>query len=384
MSRILFILAAVVAAVCAGMSPPATAAPVPVETPKVDLVLCLDVSNSMDGLIDSAKLKLWDVVNELAKMKPTPELRVGLYSYGHTGYAPKEGWVRKDLDLTTDLDEVYGKLTALKTGGGTELVARVTKDALTQQKWSDAKNALKLVFVCGNEPVDQDKDVNLSDVAKMAKDKGVFINTIYCGVDGNGESAGWRDFATQCHGKYTSIDQEKARKSGVVATPFDKQLAELSGKLNTTYVAYGDEGKKKAENQAIQDKNAVAAAPGAAAGRAASKAGDLYRNGSWDLIDKMKDDPKFDLKSVKEEDLCDELKKLKAEDRLPFLKKKAEDRAAIQKEIGELSTKRAKHIEAESKKLTPSAGEKAFDEALRSTIREQAKTKGLEAPHEKK
>ena len=154
--------------------------------------------------------------------------------------------------------------------------------------------------------------------------------------------------------------------------------------MNTTYVAYGDEGKKKAENQAIQDKNAVAAAPGAAAGRATSKAGDLYRNGSWDLIDKMKDDPKFDLKSIKEEDLCDELKKLNAEDRLPFLKKKAEERAAIQKEIGDLSTKRAKHIESESKKLTPSAGEKAFDEALRGTIREQAKAKGLEAPPEKK
>ncbi len=383
MSRILFILAVAVAAF-AGTTPRATAAPVPAESPKVDLVLCLDVSNSMDGLIDSAKLKLWDVVNELAKMKPTPELRVGLYSYGHNGYAPKEGWVRKDLDLTTDLDEVYGKLTALKTGGGTELVARVTKDALTQQKWADTKNALKLVFVCGNEPVDQDKEVNLSDVAKMAKDKGVYINTIYCGADGNGESAGWKDFAIQCQGKYTSIDQEKARKSGVVATPFDKELAELSGKLNTTYVAYGDEGKKKSDNQAAQDKNAVAAAPGAAAGRATSKAGDLYRNGSWDLIDKMRDDPKFDLKSIKEADLGDELKKLKAEDRLPFLKKKAEDRAAIQKEIGELSTKRAKHIEAESKKVTPSAGEKAFDEALRGTIREQAKAKGLEPPPEKK
>src|SRR5215510_4821742 len=36
----------------------------------IDVALCLDVSNSMDGLIDSAKNKLWDIVNELAKVKP--------------------------------------------------------------------------------------------------------------------------------------------------------------------------------------------------------------------------------------------------------------------------------------------------------------------------
>ncbi len=383
MTRVLLLIAACLGAL-ALQAAPAFAAPVPAPQPKVDLVLCIDVSNSMDGLIDSAKLKLWDVVNELAKMKPTPELRVGLYSYGHNDYAAKDGWVRKDLDLTTDLDEVYAKLTALKTRGGTELVARVSKTALADQKWADGKDSLKLLFVCGNEAVDQDKEVSLSDVAKLAKEKGIHVNTIYCNPESNPESGGWKDFAVQGGGKYSSIDQEKARKTSVAATPFDKDLNDLSGKLNKTYVTYGEDRAKKSENQKAQDANAEAAAPGAGAARASSKAGGLYRNSSWDLIDKMKDDPKFDLKSVKEEDLCDELKKLKPEDRMPYLKKKAEERAEIQKKIGELAVKRAKHIEEESKKVAKPAGEQAFDEALRSTIREQAKAKGLEAPAEKK
>src|SRR5215831_10524910 len=93
----------------------------------IDLVICLDISGSMDGLIDSAKLRLWDIVNELARMKPTPNLRVGLYTYGATRYDPKTGWVKKDVDLTEDLDDVYKALNTLKTGGGTEYVARVTK-----------------------------------------------------------------------------------------------------------------------------------------------------------------------------------------------------------------------------------------------------------------
>src|SRR6476660_6836209 len=52
----------------------------------IDLALCLDTSNSMDGLIDAAKQKLWDLVNTLARARPTPNLRVALYSYGNTHY----------------------------------------------------------------------------------------------------------------------------------------------------------------------------------------------------------------------------------------------------------------------------------------------------------
>ena len=103
----------------------------------IDVVICLDVSNSMDGLIASAKAKLWDIVNDLGKVKPSPNLRVGLYSYGHNNYPREKGWVRKDLDLTTDLDSVYQKLNALTTFGGEEYVARVCRDAIAEQKWSE-------------------------------------------------------------------------------------------------------------------------------------------------------------------------------------------------------------------------------------------------------
>src|SRR5512143_1098874 len=73
---------------------------------KVDLVIALDTSSSMDGLIDSARQKLWDVVNLLAHAKPQPLLRVGLISYGNDGYDARVGWVRKDSELTTNLDDV--------------------------------------------------------------------------------------------------------------------------------------------------------------------------------------------------------------------------------------------------------------------------------------
>jgi hypothetical protein len=370
---------------------PAAASPAPVaeEAKPIDLVLCLDVSGSMNGLIDSAKIRLWDIVNELARLKPTPKLRVALYSYGHSRYPAASGWVRKETDLTEDLDDVYKALNALTIGGGTELVARVTKTALDDQKWSTEKGALKFLFVAGNEPADQDEAVVLDDVAAQAKKAGVIINTIYCGSVSDPDSAGWAKFAETAGGKYMNIDMNKAAQQVVVKTEFDDKIIKLGEQLNKTYVAYGKDGKKRALNQLAQDANALKAAPaapgaGAAAAiaRAESKAGALYRNSTWDLVDRMKEKD-FDLSKVPEDELCDELKQLKPEERLAFLKKKAEERAALQKEIAELSAKRQKKIDEEIAKLPRSDKEKALDEAVKGLIREQAKTKGFEVQEKK-
>ncbi|MCI0700041.1 MAG: hypothetical protein L0241_03025 [Planctomycetia bacterium] len=364
-------------------APKPVAAPAPVEGKPIDLVLCLDVSGSMNGLIDSAKLRLWDIVNELARLKPTPQLRVALYSYGATNYPADKGWVKKDLDLTEDLDDVYKVLNAYRIGGGTELVARVSETSLKEQKWSADKGALKLIFVCGNEGVDQDKQVTLDSVAELAKKDGVIINTIYCGTGTDNIAPGWAKFAEKCGGKYMNIDMNKAAKQVVVKTEYDDQIIKLGDELNKTYVAYGKLGKKGAENQVAQDKNAATAAPGAAIGRAESKAGALYRNSTWDLVDKMKEKD-FDITKIKEEDLPDELKKLKPEERLAYLKKKTEERAEIQKKIAELSVKRQKKIDEELAKTPKTDAEKALDEALKTIVRDQAKGKGFEVAPEKK
>src|SRR5262245_45819260 len=342
----------------------------------IDVVICLDVSNSMDGLIVSAKAKLWDIVNDLGKVKPSPNLRVGLYSYGHNNYPREKGWVRKDVDLTTDLDSVYQKLNGLTTFGGEEYVARVCRDAIAEQKWSDNKKALKMIFVCGNEPADQDKQVLLKDVAQMALKKDIIINTIYCGPATHPETGGWKNFAVMAEGRFASIDQ----KGGTVAiaTPQDKKLAELSTKLNTTYVAYGRAELRDAKvaNQTGHDLNAARLAPGVSATRAVSKGGGLYRNSDWDLVDRLKDDPKFDITKVPEKELCEELRKLKPQERVQYVKDQLNKRLTIQKEITELSKKRDDYVKEEMKK-NAKKGDKAFDEAVRGTLREQASKKGL-------
>jgi len=342
----------------------------------VDLVICLDVSNSMDGLIGSAKTRLWDVVNDLAKIKPAPNLRVGLYSYGNDTYDPKVGWVRKDLDLTTDLDALYQKLFALSTRGGTEYVTRVCRDAIDQQKWSDDPKALKIIFVCGNEPASQDPVVKLKDAAEKAKAKGIIINPIFCGNAAERDAADWKEFAALAGGRFASIDQQQGLVA--IATPMDKELAVLSTNLNSTYVVYGGkDNAMKAENQVAQDSNATGA--GVAATRAQAKASALYRCDVWDLVDRCKNDPKFDVKKLADAELNDAMKKMKPEEREKYVKEMAAKREALQKQIVELSKKRDAYVTAERNKNGNKA-DKAFDEACRATLREQAATKGIVIP----
>src|SRR5262249_54068395 len=158
--------------------------------------------------------------------------------------------------------------------------------------------ALKMIFVCGNEPADQDKEVTLDSVAKLAVGKDIIINTIYCRWSSvmPGEVEGWQNFAKKAEGRFAQIDMKKGTVA--IATPQDRKLEELGARINRTYVAYGlkEIREAKVENQTAQDANASRARAGAA--RAVSKATGLYRSSDWDLVDRMKEDPKFDVKKV--------------------------------------------------------------------------------------
>lgn len=339
----------------------------------VDLVIALDTSSSMDGLIDSARQKLWDVVNLLGQARPQPLLRVGLISYGNDGYDPRTGWTRKEMDLTTDLDGVYSKLFALKTNGGTEYVARAVKVATEQMQWDASADALKIVFVAGNEPADQDRQFTVDQVVGNARQKNIFVNTIYCGSPSNGEAIGWQHVASKGAGKYAAIDQNRIV---AIATPMDNDLQKLNEELNGTYIAYGAGGEGKKMNQAAQDKNAAAASPMAAATRSSAKAKGVYRNDDWDLVDARKHGRVGDLSRMSADELPAEMRGMNEKERVAFVEEKAKKRAELQQKIDETSKKRdAFIVEARKKAAKPSSA--SFDDAVMGAVKTEAEASGF-------
>jgi hypothetical protein len=339
---------------------------------KIDVVIALDTSSSMNGLIDSARAKLWDVVNLLGKARPQPTLRVGLISYGNTGYDRRVGWVRKDADLSTDLDGVYAKLFALTTNGGEEYVARAVKDATEQMQWDQDPQTLKIIFVAGNEPANQDPLVPVESAVQNAREKGIFVNTIYCGSASNGEAVLWSRVATLGGGRYAAIDMNR---TVAIATPMDDQLARLSVELNKTYVAYGRTGAAHASVQAAQDKNAEAVSKPVAASRAVGKAGALYDNRSWDLVDRTT--AGAPVGGVATAELPAEMRSMNEGQREAYVAEKAKKRRAIQTQISDLAKQRDQYIATERKKATKSPSSASFDDAVSGAIKGEAEKAGF-------
>ncbi|MFM1874232.1 MAG: hypothetical protein RL398_3654 [Planctomycetota bacterium] len=336
----------------------------------IDLALCLDVSGSMNGLIDAARQNLWAVVNELAMLKPAPRLRVALLTYGCTDYDKDKGWVKIDVAFTHDLDLVSERLFALTTNGGDEYVARVVRTASESLEWSREERALKLLFVAGNEAAGQDPEFAVADVCRGAIAKGIVVNSIYCGSVGDDLVGGWRYVATAAEGRFAAIDHNQ---SVVITTPYDAKLQELSEALNATYVPYGVDAAAWAENQVRQDANAASLNSAAAAQRCMVKGSGLYDNRQWDLVDACKD-PKFLLKDVKKEHLPEALRDLDEAGLRRHIESKAAERRLLSKQVAALGKQRDAFVWREQSRNSQGG---LFESAVLDAVREQAVGRGF-------
>lgn len=401
----------------------------------IDVVFAIDCSGSMGPVIETAKKKVWTIVNEIAKAKPTPVLRIGLIGYGNADRT------FRSFPLSDDLDTVYGNLMTFKDEGWSEeYVGLAVHKAVTEMKWSqDAAIDLKVIYVLGNETARQGPmEFDYAKTAPEAALKNIFVNAIYCNAGlgraraanmnnsnnnaanpaGNapvnaptnapsnrkgsspsaprqqaassiasipatgtsatstpldGEMTTWMEMALLGKGKFLEI----AGDGGAVTipTPFDAQMIALNNALNDTYIPYGRAGARGYANQKMQDTNA-AAVGGAAnmASRAQAKGGIFYRNGGWDLVDaaRAKD---FDWSKVKDEDLPASMKGKTPAERKQIVAENEQKRAALQTQLGALGRKRDEFLAGEIKKQNLDTGN-AFDDAVRRSVVEQATARG--------
>ncbi|MFN8258853.1 MAG: vWA domain-containing protein [Bacteroidales bacterium] len=338
------------------------------EKAKVQIALLLDVSNSMDGLIDQAKSQLWKIVNDLALAEyngQTPDLQIALYEYGNDGLPSSEGYIRQVSMFTTDLDKISEDLFALKTNGGSEFCGQVIDVSLKQLSWTTSNQDLKMIFIAGNEPFTQG-GVDYKESCKKAISKGIIVNTIFCGNYDEGVSTFWKDGADVADGKYMNIDQNI--KEVYIASPYDDQIMKLNNQLNQTYIGYGSSGQALKERQVTQDNNAGAMSEEVQLNRAVSKSQKAYSNESWDLVDAYKKDEKK-IENLSDDELPKELKgKSKAEIKT-FLDQKQKERDKIQKEINDLNEKRTKYVAEKKKEM---ANDNTLDAVMIKAVREQA------------
>jgi hypothetical protein len=346
--------------------------PITGEKTKIQVALLLDTSSSMDGLIDQAKSRLWNIVNTLTTLKydgKAPDIEIALYEYGNDGLSKQSNYIRQIAPLSTDLDLISEKLFSLSTNGGSEYCGAVIQDATKQLKWAKDNNNMKLIYIAGNEEFNQG-GVNYKEAISNALKNDIYVNTIYCGDRTQGINELWKSGAEHGKGKYFNIDSNETVR--YIATPYDNEITKCNEKINKTYITYGSKGTAKKMNQEMQDKNAQKVSASNYAERAVSKSKAVYKNESWDLVDKVKDD-KTAISKIKKEELPKELQNKSEAEIKTIVAEKTKERETIQKEIGELGKKRQQYIDAETKKTKK---QDDLGNAINTSIVAFAKVKG--------
>lgn len=363
-------------AVNAAATPPTTAPATPAPTAssnRIQIAFLLDTSSSMDGLIDQAKARLWNILNEILKAEKdgeAPEIQVALYHYGNTTLLPEKGYIEQLSPLTTDVDAFSEKLFALKTSGGDEYCGHVVLRATDELAWDDEDGTVKIVYIAGNESFNQG-EVKAADALLKATNKGITVNTILCGNPNGGDGASWRAGATAGKGEFFYINQDE--KVVFIPSPFDQEIERCNVQLNGTYVPIGQRGAALKANQMRQDANAESYGQANLSSRAKYKVSTNYKNTSWDLLDAHDKDPARVFKEKKS--LPDTLSSLNDVEFTAKINDLKQERLRLQAKIQQLTNQRDQFV-AEAKKETASGEENTLSSRINSSVRSQLKRAG--------
>lgn len=340
---------------------------------RIQVAVLLDVSNSMDGLIEQTKSQLWTMVNTLGKAtcdNKVPKIEIALYEYGRTNNDAKKGFVKQINSFITDLDSLSENLFNLKTNGGDEYCGEVIYASIDELPWSNSADDYKVVFIAGNEDFLQGKR-HFTAGCNLAKTKNIIVNTIYCGPADEGVRLHWKLGGECGNGSYKNINADI--KDVYIPSPHDSMIYVLNTRLNGTYVSYGYAGDERLRKQETQDVLVVGYSKKASLDRAAAKANAaVYGNREWDLVD-ADADGKFDYSKLPKNTLPDTLRNLNNEQLKKYVQQKSEERKSIQNSITELSKKRAEYITEYNKRNAAANNVPTLESEMNAMLKEQAK-----------
>lgn len=349
-----------------------------VAKPKVEAMFVLDTTGSMSGLIAGAKEKIWSIANTLASADPAPEIKIGLVAYRDRG----DQYVTAITPMSLDLDAVYSRLMEFQANGGgdgPESVNQALHEAITRTDWSEDKGTYKVVFLVGDCPphMDYEDDVRYPDTCKLAAEKGIVINTVLCGANGDAMTI-WKDIAVKSDGSFFQVDQ--GGSAVVIETPYDAKLAALAEDLDKTRIFYGtkDELAQSGRRADVAWKLGEKASVSAKAQRAAyncSDAGEYNFAAGKELVSAYIENEAA-IASVPQEQLPPELAKMDEHQLKEHVAQKSEQRRQIQAEIRELSDKRQAHIQQELAK-TKGRKESSLEHKVYEAVRSQTADKSV-------
>ena len=349
----------------------------PPPQPKIQAAILLDVSGSMQGLIEQAKAQLWNMMNVMGRVQSprgVPQIEVALYEYGRRTNPQEDGFSRRVSPFTTDLDSLSKLLFGLTIDGSDEHCAHAIYRSLSGLTWDTSAASYKVIFIAGNEDFMQGR-IPYEQACAEARKKGVIVNTIYCGPRSHGIDQRW-DLGNQCgNGSYTYINHNL--KVEDVPTPYDSILMVLNDQLNSTYIPYGKRGERAYKQQSEVDKLNFGMSRKVAAQRVMVKSqAKLYQNSDWDLVDAVQRDSTL-LFRVERSTLPDSLQKATSIKLNEVVMHNKAQRELIRQNIIAIKQKREEFLDAEEAKVTTLQQFATLETEIEKIIQQQVQRFGM-------
>jgi hypothetical protein len=253
----------------------------------IDIVFVIDISGSTGGILSSVRGKFWEIQNEMARLTPTPNYRLGIVCMGRPSFKSENNYVQIISDLTNDIDAAAYPFYQIKdvSAPGNYFMGHALDVAVNDLNWSTDPNAIRMMFVAGNGK--PSAGPGFKKPIRDAQEKGITVHSLYFMTYSNDkEQQDWNEMAAQTGGSFNIIGLKEP--AIVLEKSYDgAMLREASHMINTTYVYYGNSGASRFEMQADLDEEAELQGENQVEARTFFKVTGLYQglNAGWDLID---------------------------------------------------------------------------------------------------
>ena len=343
--------------------------------PAVEVAFVLDTTGSMGGLIEGAKRKIWSIATSIVDSNPDADIRMGLVAYRDIG----DDYVTRKVELTRDIQDLYANLLELRARGGgdwPESVNEALDVAINKLQWTSGNDVRRIVFLVGDAPphMDYAQDTKYPVTLSVAKQKDIIVNAVLAGNAADTERV-WRDIAQNGNGRFIPIPQDGGQVV-VIETPFDEDIIILQREINGTVIPYGPRAmQKRTEDKTMQLSRMAAAAPSQASEMASfinkrAKATSEAVTGDGDLVADV-GTGRSSFSAIKEEDLPDNLRAMKPEQRVDEVNKQMNQRKALNEKLSALVAKRDRYVADARAKAPPKAS--SFDRVVEDTLKAQIK-----------
>ena len=259
----------------------------------LDIVFCLDLSGSTNGLIDDVREQLWTITNQVYAMQPVPDLRLGIIGFSRPIFGKESAYVKILSDLTTDFDSLAYELFKLRPAveKGDQYVNAALNVAMNEMSWGKEQDVKKIIFIVGNG-LASIHGIDLEKTCSQLVKQQITVNSLF--VVGKGKTqldaiAGWRKVADLTGGLESEIAVGK--KDAVTDVDMHySQLYDQNKSLNKTYLYHGESGKQNFKRLHDLDSATYLSGMNNFYQRVFYKCSPRFQNlqSHWDLIDYLK------------------------------------------------------------------------------------------------